>query len=377
MTRAVLSLLIVAALAGCQTLPRDGPSGRSVASADQSGYVLVDLDAAVAERIRLVSAPATTSLAGADSDAPVDVIGIGDTLTVAIFEPSGTLFGPRGNGASVQSGNQTLPPVTVDRSGGIAVPFAGSVRVVGLTAPQAAEAVRRSLVGKVAAPQVVVSIASNPSNGVTVLGEVRNPGRTSLNVNGNRVLDVIAAAGGASRPSEDVTVVVRRGGDSWSAPLSALNSEFGQNIRLAPGDQVNLVHRPRRYAAFGALGSVSETDMGAGDLTLAGALGRAGGLDPQSANARAVMVFRFERPEVAQALGLTQAPTPRGVPVVYRLDLAEPDGFFAAGRFLIQPDDVLYVPRSDSAEARKFFEFVQSITRVVYDVSVTSTLSND
>lgn len=377
MTRAVLSLLIVVALAGCQTLPRDGPSGRSVAGADQSGYVLVDLDAGVAERIRLVSAPAATSLAGADSDAPVDVIGIGDTLTVAIFEPSGTLFGPRGNGTSVQSGNQTLPPVTVDRSGGIGIPFAGSVRVVGLTAPQAAEAVRRSLVGKVAAPQVVVAIASNPSNGVTVLGEVRNPGRTSLNVNGNRVLDVIAAAGGASRPSEDVTVVVRRGSDSWTAPLSALNSEFGQNIRLAPGDQVNLVHRPRRYAAFGALGSVSETDMGAGELTLAGALGRAGGLDPQSANARAVMVFRFERPEVAQALGLTQAPTPRGVPVVYRLDLAEPDGFFAAGRFLIQPDDVLYVPRSDSAEARKFFEFVQSITRVVYDVSVTSTLSND
>ncbi len=89
------------------------------------------------------------------------------------------------------------------------------------------------------------------------------------------------------------------------------------------------------------------------------------------------MVFRFERPEVAQALGLTQAPTPRGVPVVYRVNLAEGQGFFVANNFMIQPDDVVYAPRSDSAEARKFFEFVQSITRVIYDVSVTSALNVD
>ena len=65
------------------------------------------------------------------------------------------------------------------------------------------------------------------------------------------------------------------------------------------------------------------------------------------------------------------------MPVVYRLNLADPAGVFTAGNFSVRPDDVLYVPRSGAAEARKFFDFVQSITRVVYDVSVTSALSVD
>jgi len=65
------------------------------------------------------------------------------------------------------------------------------------------------------------------------------------------------------------------------------------------------------------------------------------------------------------------------VPVVYRLNLNEGEGFFIASNFQMQPDDVIYAPRAGAAEMRKFFEFVQSITRVVYDVSVTSTLNLD
>ena len=162
----------------------------------------------------------------------------------------------------------------------------------------------------------------------------------------------------------------------WLA-ITATTTVFGENVRLAAGDQVNLVYKPRRYSTFGAVGAAAQTDMGAGPLTLAGALGRAGGLDGQMADARSVLVFRFERPEVAAGLGITQPPSPRGVPVIYRLNLADPAGMFTAGQFLIQPEDVIYAPRSGSAEARAFFEFVQSISRVVYDVSVTSTLAGD
>ena len=368
---------MTALLGACSTLPADGPSARAVADPVASGYQLVDLDAGVAERLRSLPLGLSGSLAGADNSAPVDLIGIGDTLTIAIYEPSGALFGARGEGGRVQGGGQTLSPSVVDRNGAVGIPFAGAVRVAGLTAFQAADAIRRALTGRVGNPQITVAIAENPSNSVTVLGEVRNPGRASLSVNGDRILDVIAAAGGASRPSEEIVVVIQRDGQSFTAPLATVTSTFGENVRLVRGDQINLTHTPRRYSTFGAVGAAAQTDMGAGPLTLAGALARAGGLDDQAANARSVLVFRFERPETARALGLTQAPTPRGVPVVYRLNLADPTGFFTAGQFLIQPEDVIYAPRASSAEARKFFEFVQSITRVVYDVSVTSTLSGD
>ena len=382
MTRTAASLMIFALLAGCSTLPRDGPSGSGVVKSAstperQGDYALVDLDFALSERLKAAPARSFSTLALASSDAPTDIIGVGDTLAVSIFEPSGSLFGARSSGTSVQSGNQSLPPLVVDRNGAIAVPFAGSVAVQGLTPGQASAAVRRALIGKVGNPQVIVTLTGNTSNAVTVLGEVRNPGRQPLSSNSDRILDVIAAAGGSSRSVYDVTVRIQRGGQTFSAPMSIVTTEFNENVRLQPGDQVNLVYQPRRFSSFGAFNAVARSELPPGPLTLAEALSGVGGLDSNLADAKSVLVFRFERPEVAHALGIQQPSTPRGVPVVYRLNLNEGSGFFIASNFQIEPDDIIYAPRSGAAEARKFFEFVQSATRVVYDVSVTSSVNLD
>lgn len=374
---------MTAVLAGCSTLPSDGPSRRAVdqgaatSSHAFGGYALVDLNFAVSEALRILEPGPTGTLAAADSSAPLDLIESGDVLNVAIFEPSGTLFGQRSSEGLSRAGSATLPSLTVDRNGQIVVPFAGRVTVQGLTETQASDAIRRALVGRVGSPQVVVALEQSPSRGVTVLGEVRTPGRTALTVGGNRLLDAIAQAGGTPRPVEDVEVHLQRQGQTWQAPLAVVTGAFDQNVRLARGDQINLVYKPRRYAVFGALGQVTQSDLPAGPLTLAGALSRAGGLNGQVADARAVMVFRFERPEVAHALGLTQTATPRGVPVIYRLDLTQPSGVFVANTFELRPEDVIHAPRSGASEARTFFEFVQSITRVIYDVSVTSALNLD
>ncbi|MFC5345697.1 polysaccharide biosynthesis/export family protein [Brevundimonas staleyi] len=381
MTRSILALILVAVLGGCSTLPRDGPSGRAIErgaaqGVDGADYAIVDLDYGVAERIKSVPGNPLGSIAAASSSAAIDTIGIGDQLIIAIYEPSGSLFGGGSSSSStVRSGNQALPPATVDRTGSVSVPFAGSVRVAGLTTTEAGGAIQRALRGRVGNPQVTVALGDNLSNTVTVLGEVKDPGRAPLSVNGDTILDAIASVGGAARPTEDIQVQIRRGSQTYSAPLSAVTTDFAENIRLERGDQINLTYVPRRFRTFGALGTVSEEDMPAGQLSLSGALSRSGGLDDNSASARSVLVFRFERPEVAQALGLTQAPTIRGVPVVYRLNLEQASGFFTANTFVIQPDDTIYVPRATSAELRKFFEFVQQITRVVYDISVTNTLN--
>jgi len=76
-------------------------------------------------------------------------------------------------------------------------------------------------------------------------------------------------------------------------------------------------------------------------------------------------------------LGINQPATPRGVPVVYELDFSDAANVFAATNMQVMPEDVIYVPLASAAEMRKFFEVVQSLTRVVYDVSVTSTLNNN
>lgn len=299
---------------------------------------------------------------------------MGDTLAVSIFEPGGGLFGGVSS-TSASAGQQTLPPLTVNRDGQVPVPFAGNVSVQGLTPAQASAAVRRALIGKVANPQVIVTVAGNTSNAVTVLGEVRNPGRQPLSANHDRILDVLAAAGGSSRSIYDVNVQIQREGRTYVAPMAIVTTEFNENVRLQRGDQVNLVYKPRRFSSFGAFNAVARSELPPGPLTLAEALSGVGGLDSNLADAKSVLVFRFERPETAQLLGIQQAPTARGVPVVYRLNLYEGEGFFIASNFQIEPDDIIYAPRAGAAEMRKFFEFVQSMTRVVYDVSVTSTLN--
>ncbi|WP_427790685.1 polysaccharide biosynthesis/export family protein [Brevundimonas diminuta] len=379
MTRTAASLMIVALLAGCSTLPRDGPSGRRVvegaSSPERAGdYAIVNLDFELSERLKAAPPPSFSSLALASSEAPTDVIGVGDTLAVSIFEPGGGLFGG-GSSMSASAGQQTLPPLVVNRDGQVPVPFAGNVSVQGLTPAQASAAVRRALIGKVANPQVIVTVAGNTSNAVTVLGEVRNPGRQPLSANHDRILDVLAAAGGSSRSIYDVNVQIQREGRTYVAPMSIVTTEFNENVRLQRGDQVNLVYKPRRFSSFGAFNAVARSELPPGPLTLAEALSGVGGLDSNLADAKSVLVFRFERPETAQLLGIQQAPTARGVPVVYRLNLYEGEGFFIASNFQIEPDDIIYAPRAGAAEMRKFFEFVQSMTRVVYDVSVTSTLN--
>ncbi|WP_313009841.1 polysaccharide biosynthesis/export family protein [Brevundimonas vesicularis] len=390
MTRTILPLAIVAILGGCSTLPRDGPSGASVnagatTASALGSYALVPLTFEATERMKQVPPQFFGSLAAGSSDQPADVIGEGDTLAISIFDPSGSLFGGAlGSGSSssrstttLSGGNQALPGSTVDRSGSVTIPFGGQVRVQGLTSTQAAAAIRRALVGKVANPQVLVSIAGNASNTVNVLGDVRQPGRAPLGVNSDRILDVIAAAGGSARTTDDLTISIQREGRTYTAPLSAVTTEFGENVRLQRGDVVNVQYKPRRFSTFGGLNAVAQVDMPAGPVTLTGALSKVGGLNTNTANARRVLIFRFERPEVAQALGINQPATPRGVPVVYELDFSDAANVFAATNMEVMPEDVIYVPLAGAAEMRKFFEVVQSLTRVVYDVSVTSTLNNN
>ena len=384
----VSALALTAVLAGCSTLPRDGPSGASVNAGATTpealgSYALVPLTYEVTERIKAVPPQFFGTLALASSDQPADVIGEGDTLAISIFDPSGSLFGgslgasSANRAATLQGGSQNFNGVVVDRAGNVAVPFGGQVRVQGLTSTQAAAAIRRSLVGKVANPQVLVSVAGNVSNTVNVLGDVRQPGRAPLGVNSDRILDVIAAAGGSARTNDDLVISIQRGGETFTAPLTAVTTQFVENVRLQRGDVVNVQYKPRRISTFGALNAVTQIDMPAGPMTLTGAMSRVGGLNTNTANPRRVLVFRFERPEVAQALGISQPATPRGVPVVYELDFNDAANVFAATNMEIMPEDVIYVPLAGAAEMRKFFEVVQSLTRVVYDVSVTSTLNND
>jgi polysaccharide export outer membrane protein len=379
MPRWLVAGLLLATLAACDTLPHDGPSPDAVrkqAAAPDSRYSLVELDARTSAILASVPGRQLASLAPVSSAARVDLIGVGDGLTVTIYERGlAALFS---SGVAVtgeeHTGVNTLPLLMVDGGGDIALPFGGRVRVVGLTTAQAARAIEVSLKGKAVGPQAVVNISQNVSNSVTVMGEVRNPGRYALAEGSDRLLDVVALAAGPTKPAADLRVEVSRGPATATITMTALLRDDSSNVRLAPRDQVRLVYQPRKFSIFGALTRNSEYPIEDERLTLAGALGRAGGLDASTANASAVMLFRFERPEVAAALGVTTPPSPKGVPIIYHLNLRDPQGYFLANQVVVEPDDVIYAPRAGLAQAKQFLDFVVAASSIAYNVRVTSVI---
>jgi polysaccharide biosynthesis/export protein len=393
--RAASTLAFCAALAACQTLPHDGPSSQSIGRQARSGsYALVELTPAVAQTIAANPPSPLAGLAGGASTTPVDLIAAGDQVSVSVFEPGA--FGLFTNsvaeaaqsqpstsiaeaamtmhGGAIGAGSaHTLPALLVNSDGDLELPYVGKVHVAGLRSDAAAEVIRSRLRGHAVDPQVTVTVVSSQANSVSVLGEVRAPGRFQLAAHNNRLLDLLSQAGGPTKPAPDLKLAIQRGGQRVEAPLTLVLNDPGQDIRLAPEDQVLVLDQPRTYSTFGALIKDEVTDMGDYRVTLADAISKEGGLDTFSANGAYVLLFRFERPEVARALGVTLPPAAQGVPIVYKVNFRTPEGLFAANSVEIEPSDMLFIPRADIFEAKKFFDLVNSVTQIGYNARITTS----
>ncbi len=162
-----ICLLATFAAAGCSTLPEDGPSAQAVSAQVKSAkarYALVDVDYRVTQTIGQVALPAPlATLRGSPAAAPSDLIAVGDTLSISIFQPTFSPSGLLDSNPTANSGVETLPRVVVDRSGAVSVPFAGTVGVADRTPEGAAAAIRLALRGKFANPQVIVTSVTSPA----------------------------------------------------------------------------------------------------------------------------------------------------------------------------------------------------------------------
>jgi polysaccharide export outer membrane protein len=377
----VIAMIVSIVLAGCSSLPEDGPSARQVSSHNKESakarYVLLDVDYRIVQTIGAHPSEPLASLRGSPEAGDSDLIAVGDALSISIFQPLQG-FTPQ-SGPTTEGGvtdQQTLPRLVVDRTGTITVPFAGEVAVADLTPEQASAAVRRALRRKLANPQVIVTLVSSPRNSVIVIGEVKSPGRFPLVANSDKLLDAIAAAGGPTKPARDLSLTVVRGGQSATISVETLLQDPAENIRLSPQDQIRVLPAPRKIDVFGAVGKGAEVPIEADTLTLAGALGRIGGLNGQAADARSVLVYRIERPEIAKALGVDFPSLPglTGVPIIYRVNLRDPSGYFVANKFEVVANDLIYVPTADVAELQKFLQVVNSAAQFFYDAAVAKTL---
>ena len=362
--------LAAAMLAGCSTLPTSGPTTRQVMHQESAGngarFDLVDINDNV-----------VTALLGAPHESfrvrfkkygkPAEPrIGIGDSVVVSIWEAAGGGLFSASPSDQVSAGSRsvTIPEQVVSRDGAISVPFAGRIPVAGRLPLEVQHTIEKRLADKAIEPQVIVTISKSLTNTVTVNGEVVAGARVPLSLKGDRLLDLIAAAGGAKSPVYDTYVRLSREGVTATIPMEALVSDPAENVYAQPGDVLTLVREPRTFTVFGATGQNSQVNFPAEKITLVEALARAGGLQDMRSDPAGVFLFRFEPPSVVGALGRPQLRTgPDGTtPVVYRLDMSDAKAYFLAQRFPIENKDIIYVANARLNELQKFFTLLNTLT---------------
>jgi len=394
--RPALRLASVAALvllSGCYSLGASGPNTKAVLNAKSQAISsrgaadikIVDLTNSVVSHLDAANVPLTFAKAFGDGTSSRTLVGRGDTLDISVWEaPPAVLFGSVAqtqalagsagrlpNSFSVSQAS-SLPEQMVDENGLIEIPFVGPIVAVDRTPGEIGRTIEARLKGKAHNAQVLVRLTRNAAQDVIVVGDVIQNIRVPLNPGSDRLLNVIAAAGGTKQSINKVNVQITRGDRVVSMPLLSVIRTPSENIHLQPHDVVTALYQNYSFTALGAVGRNAEIDYESTGITLVEALGRINGLRDDRADVKGVFIFRLEDPKNLEPAIVGGAHlTPEGkIPVIYRVNLKDAATFFYGQKFNIHNKDVLYVSNAPVTDLLKFVNIVSGLA------FTTTALSN-
>jgi polysaccharide biosynthesis/export protein len=348
-------------LSGCASFPSSGPTVGRIEKAAQSpanqlGYRIVGITSETlpAERPDSIGQTILGALETVTTHERNDVIRNGDTLAISIFEVGITLFGVPGPGAAapgLPTANAQNITTQVDESGRVALPYVGSLDVAGRSTLELASLIEGRLRQYSQSPQVLVAIADTLENTAYVSGTVVRPGRYRLTSARERLLDLIALAGGSSVNIDDSELRLVRGDKVATIRLGDLRPEDIGNIVVAPADRIEILKQPKSYTVFGATDRISQVNFDGRRLSLAEAIARVGGPSDERADPTGVFLFRFDRIEADK----------EDEPIIYRLDLMNPASYFLAQRFAVRDKDVIYFANAEINPPAKFISLLNQL----------------
>lgn len=370
-------LTLLAGLAGCATLPSNGPTGgqiekSAVAPKDGAPIKVVHIRT-VADVPNLGSDTLSVTMLPELAPPPTDMIGPGDVLDISIYEAGVTLFsgasavgGMNQLGANSGAQVQKLPPTRVDDLGDITVPYVGTLHVAGLTTGEVEAMIRHSLERMSQNPQVLITLSEAITNSIIVGGEVSKPGRLVLQTNRETLSDVIALAGGYRGNSRDLMLRVVRGSNSVDVRVNDLVDNPKLDVRAYPGDRLMLINNPRTYSVLGASGRVEQIPFSRSSVSFAEAIATAGGVNPSIGNPAAIFLFRYVRDEQGNE-----------APIVYHLNMMKTGSYFLAQRFAMHDRDVLYFGNAAANQPSKLIQLISQLFSPILTVtSAVQTVQN-
>lgn len=171
----------------------------------------------------------------------------------------------------------------ISENGVISFPLIGVIRIAGMS-PTEAEALiaRRLREGRfLQNPQVTLNVTLFRSQQVSVLGNVKNPGRYALETTGMRLSEVLAMAGGITENGTDeVILMTTRDGRMQRVVIDLVDmftaGDLSRDVPLTAGDVVYVNRAPQFYV----YGQVQRSGMYPLDrgLSVAQAIAKGGGL---------------------------------------------------------------------------------------------------
>jgi polysaccharide export outer membrane protein len=263
----------------------------------------------------------------------------GDVLSIIVWdypELSNTATLPAngyaGTGSDASVAAATAPPAgfIVDNDGMIQFPFAGTMKVAGLTQDEARQQLSQKLSRYLKQPKVTLRVQNFRSKRVYVDGEVKTPGLQAINDITMTLTEALNRAGGVLPTGDQSQIIVNRAGNIFQINLPQL-VQRGVNpnsIVLADGDVIRVRSRDEsKVFISGEVISPRALAMYNGRLSLNEALGEAGGVNPVTGDNSQIYIVRKTGPDQ----------------IVYQLDGSKPGAYAIAEGFELQPKDVIYV----------------------------------
>ncbi len=363
-------VMLSLSLIGCSTMPNSGPSAQEVYEAPNSntldGVVLQNVDENLTKalldkkKLPLFSKVFDTEIK------PDYKVKFGDFLEIVIWEAAPSiLFGASGvdlNTGTISTGKaEYLPEQMVMEDGKITVPFAGNIYVNNKSTRQIEAIIESKLQDKANRPQVLVRFAKNFASNVLVMGDLRTNLRMPITPKGERILDAIAAAGGAAQDIKNTAVQLTRGDIKAILPLEKVLTEPKENITLLTNDVITAMYQPKKFSIMGAVTTNAEIPFEVEGISLAQALVRAGGFNDTRANPSGVFIFRFEKTPVLEDLSKQPQLADGTVPTIYAIDFSNPATFFITQNFILEDGDVVYVANATTVELAKFLAVIGQV----------------
>ncbi|WP_255594969.1 polysaccharide biosynthesis/export family protein [Lysobacter sp. BMK333-48F3] len=357
-----MALLAAIGLNGCMWAPGQHMSPNQLLRGDALQADEVELVPINAQLVASERASADTAAVPAellDYQPEAYRIGAGDTLYITIWDHP-ELTSPAGNQQQPAANGRLVRP-----DGTLFYPYVGVIQARGKTIEELRSLITQRIAAVVESPQVDVTVIDYGSQQVTLQGAFVKTERQRITATPLTLAQAIGSATIDPLRADLSGLVLTRDGHQYPLDLDALNrTSVAPDIYLKAGDHIYLPYNDRKEVyVVGEVVRPAAIGFKTTDMSLSQVLGRAGGLNPLTANGDAVYVIR------GGSQDLREQPAK-----IYHLAAKSPATFALASQFSVRPGDVVFVGPAGVTRWNRFVNQLLPFSNILNNSANTQDL---